>query len=112
MSGQDLYNSLTLKQNQLNYSIKQLSKTGIAFAEAERNYKIAVCKKALELKSEGMPVTLIQTIIYGYPDIATLRFTRDSAEVIYKANLESINGLKLEIRITGNQLDKEISSTD
>ena len=54
-----------------------------------------------------MPVTLISQVIYGYPDIAQLRFLRDSAEVIYNANKEAINTLKLQIRIVQNQIDKE-----
>ena len=86
---------------------RELTKTGKAYAEAEREYKIAVCKKALELKDGGMPVTLIQLVIYGYQEIATLRFKRDTAQVIYNANQEAINSTKLEIRILQNQIEKE-----
>lgn len=103
----DLMQDLEIKRKQLDYSIKELSKNGIALANAERDYKIAVCKKALELKDGGMAATLIQLTIYGYKEIATLRFQRDSAEVIYNANLEAINSLKLQIRLLSNQIDKE-----
>jgi hypothetical protein len=54
-----------------------------------------------------MPVTLINTIIYGYEDIALLRFERDTAEVRYNANLEYINTIKLQIRILENQIQRE-----
>ena len=54
-----------------------------------------------------MPVTLINTVIYGYEDIARLRFERDTAEVKYNANNEYINTLKLQIRILENQLSRE-----
>ena len=103
----DLYNELQYKQKMLDNSIKSLRKTGIEFAKAEKEYKMAVCKKALELRNTDMPVTLIQTTIYGYPEIAELRFKRDSAEVIYYANREAINGIKLEIKILQEQLNKE-----
>lgn len=103
----DLQNEINMKLKYLDNAIKMLRKTGSEYAGAEKEYKIAVCKKALELKDGGMPVTLIQLVIYGYPEIATLRFKRDSAESIYKANLESINALKLEIKIIQNQIDKE-----
>ena len=103
----DLLNELQNLQKQLSNSLKQLRTNGIKLAEAERDYKIAVNKKALELRSRDMAVTLISQVIYGYPDIAELRFLRDSAEVVYKANLEAINTLKLQIRILQNQIDKE-----
>ena len=106
----DLYNELQYKQKMLDNSIKSLRKTGIEFAEAEKEYKMAVCKKALELRNTDMPVTLIQLTIYGYPEIATLRFKRDSAEAIYYANKEAINGIKLEIKILQEQLNKEYSN--
>ena len=105
----DLLNELNNLQKQLEYSIKQLRTNGIAYAEAERNYKIAVNKKALELRSNDTPVTLIQTVIYGYEDIATLRFQRDSAEVIYNANQEAIQSIKLRMRLLDNQISREWS---
>lgn len=107
----DTVEQIDLKLKQLDYSIKELKKNGTAFAEAERDYKIAVNKKALELKSEGMPVTLIQTVIYGYADIAAYRFKRDSNEVIYNANMEAINSLKLQLRLLDNQYTKEYGNT-
>ena len=103
----DLANERDSLKKQLNYSIKSLRKNGIALAQAERDYKIAVCKKALELKDSGMAATLIQLVIYGYEEIAVLRFKRDSAEVIYNANQEAINSIKLQLRIIENQIDKE-----
>lgn len=103
----DLFNELENFTKQLNNSLKQLRVNGIKYAEAEKEYKIAVNKKALELRSQDVPVTLINQVIYGYEDIAQLRFLRDSAEVIYKANQEAINTLKLQIRIIENQLQRE-----
>lgn len=103
----DLMEELERRTKILDASIRELTKTGKAYAEAEREYKIAVCKKALELKDGGMPVTLIQLVIYGYQEIATLRFKRDTAQVIYNANQEAINSTKLEIRILQNQIEKE-----
>ena len=73
--------------------------------------KNLINKKALELRSQDVPVTLINQVIYGYEDIAKLRFERDTAQVKYNANLEYINTLKLQIRILSNQLDKEYGNT-
>lgn len=108
----DLYNELQNLTKQLSNSLKQLRTNGIKLAEAEKEYKIAINKKALQLRSEDMPVTLISQVIYGYEDIAQLRFLRDSAEVVYNANVEAINTLKLQIRIINNQIDKEWSNSE
>lgn len=107
----DLINELQNLTKQLSNSLRQLRTNGIKLAEAEKEYKIAVNKKALLLRSEDMPVTLINQVIYGYEDIAQLRFLRDSADVVYKANLESINSTKLQIRVIENQLQREYTNT-
>lgn len=106
----DLINELQNLTKQLSNSLRQLRTNGIKLAEAEKEYKIAVNKKALLLRSEDMPVTLINQVIYGYEDIAQLRFLRDSAEVVYNANQEAINTLKLQIRIVENQIKREYGS--
>ena len=91
----------------LDKAINDLASNGYDLAAKERDYKIAINKKALELRAEDTPVTLINTVIYGYEDIAKLRFERDIAEVKYNSNLEYINTIKLQIRILENQLQRE-----
>lgn len=103
----DLWQELSEKRKSLDKAIEQLATNGYDLAEKEKQYKIAINKKALELRAEDTPVTLINTIIYGYEDIAELRFNRDTAEVKYNANLEYINTIKLQIRIIENQLSRE-----
>lgn len=108
----DLYNELTQKIKELNISIKKLRETGTEYAEAERDYKITLRQEALKLRSEkGMPVTLIQQVVYGVPEVAEKRFKRDVKEAVYKANLESINSTKLQIRVIENQLQREYTNT-
>lgn len=104
----DLFQELEKKINELNISLKKLRETGTEYAEAERDYKITLRQEALKLRSEkNMPVTLIQQIVYGVPEVAEKRFKRDCKEAIYKANQESINVLKLQIRIMENQIQRE-----
>ena len=107
----DLYNELTQKIKELNISIKKLRETGTEYAEAERDYKITLRQEALKLRAEkGMPVTLIQQVVYGVPEVAEKRFKRDVKEAVYKANQESINSTKLQIRVIENQLQREYTS--
>lgn len=108
----DLVNQLIALQQQLTASIGKLKQNGVALAVAERDYKIALNKRVLELRDEGMAVTLIQLIIYGEREIAELRFKRDVAKVVYETNLEHIKGTKLQMRILESQINREWGSAD
>lgn len=108
----DLYEEITRLIKELDISVKQLRKSGTELAEAERKYKVCLRQEALKLRSDqNMPVTLINQIIYGVPEVANLRFDRDVKEAVYQANLEAINSTKLKLRILENQLDREWSHT-
>lgn len=106
----DLINNLLSKTEQLDTSLKKLRETGSNLAQATRNYKVAVNQKALQLRDDKMAVGMITLTIYGYRDIAELRFKRDVAEVVYKANLEAINTLKLQCRILESTIQREWGS--
>lgn len=108
----DLYNELNQKIKELNISIKSLRKSGTEFAEAEKNYKLKLREEALKLRAEkGMPVTLIQQVVYGVPEVAQKRYMRDVKEAVYQANQEAINSIKLQIRVIENQLNREWSTS-
>ena len=51
---------------------------------------------------------MISMTVYGVPEVAELRFKRDCCEAVYKANVEAINAIKLEIRIINEQLSREL----
>lgn len=106
----DIWTEISEKRNMLDKAINDLANNGYDLAEKQRIYKIAINKKALQLRSEDMPVTLINQVIYGYEDIAALRFERDTAQVKYNANNEYINTLKLQLRILENQLSREYAN--
>lgn len=103
----DLWQEIRQKTRQLDYSVKELRKSGTAYAEAERTYKIKLREWCLKLRAQDMPIGLIDKTCYGIPEVASLRFQRDCAEAVYKANLEAINAIKLEIRIINEQLARE-----
>lgn len=108
----DLFNELQQKIKELNISIKKLRETGTEYAEAEKDYKITLRQEALKLRAEkGMPVTLIQQVVYGVPEVAEKRFQRDVKEAIYQANQEAINSTKLQIRVIESQLSREWNNT-
>jgi hypothetical protein len=107
----DLISDIQALMEELTISIKKLSKNGQELAEAERDYKITLRQEALKLRvEENMPVTLINQIIFGIPDVAEKRFKRDIAETIYNTNQEHINATKLKLRLLESQLNREWSN--
>lgn len=107
MADYDLWSEVQSKTKQLDYSVKELRKSGTAYAEAEKAYKIKLRETALRLRSQDMAVGMISMTVYGVPEVAELRFKRDCCEAVYKANIEAINAIKLEIRIINEQLSRE-----
>ncbi len=103
----DLYNELESKIQELEISIRSLRKTGQKYAEAERDYKILLRQEVLKLRDEGQAIGVITLTCYGIPSVAEARFKRDTAEAIYKANLEAINSIKLQLRLLENQIQRE-----
>ena len=107
MESYDLYDELQAKTRQLEVSIKTLRKSGTDYAEAERAYKILLRTECLKLRDEGMAIGMIDKTCYGIPTVADARFKRDVAEVVYKANLEAINSIKLQMRLIESQIQRE-----
>ncbi|MEH6941511.1 hypothetical protein [Bacillus sp. JJ722] len=58
----------------------EMYKQGTLLSHAERNYKVALHHKILELKTAGYPATLILELAKGDEKIAGLRFERDLAK--------------------------------
>lgn len=107
----DLMNELEELQNKLNISVKQLRKSGNNYAEAYTSYRIALAQELLRLKDNNTPATLCSDLARGNINVARKKFDEISKEAIYKANLESINSLKLQIRLIEKQLEREWSDT-
>ena len=103
----DLYNELQQKIKDLEVSIRQLRTSGTKYAEAERDYKVLLRQEVLKLRDEGTAIGVIDKICYGIPSVADARFKRDVSEAIYKANLEAINSIKLQMRLLENQIQRE-----
>ena len=103
----DLYNEIQEKCKLLDNSIKMLRKTGSDYAKAYTEYRVALAKELVKLKDEGYAITLAGDISRGKPEIAHLKFEEISKEAIYKANMESINVLKLQIKVLENQIERE-----
>ena len=103
----DLYLELQNKLTYLDQSVKNLSKTCKDYGEAYAKYRIELAKELVKLKDEGMAVTLAYDVARGKPEIARLKYDEICKEGIYKANIESINVSKIQVKILQSQIDKE-----
>ena len=107
MMTMDLITEIGAKSALLDAAVKQLGVRGKAYAQAERDYKVALSKKIMEERASGTPVTIISDVCRGDAEIARLRFERDCAEVVYKSAMEAIQSIKLQIRILDAQVARE-----
>lgn len=103
----DLFEDLRIKQALMEQALGELGKRGRANANAEKEYRIALAKQILIERDKKVPVTIIGDICRGTEDVATLKFMRDNAEVLYHSAKEALNVYKISIRILSEQLDRE-----
>jgi hypothetical protein len=106
----DLLELINKKCAELDIAVKSLRNTGKDYAEAYTNYRMELAKELMQLKNEGYAITLAGDIARGKREIAQLKFKEITTEAIYKANLESINAIKLQIKLLDAQLSREWSS--
>lgn len=106
----DIWSEMQKRFDLLDYALKEVGNRGRTFAEAESEYRQALATKMLELRSDGMPVTICPDVARGTREIALLKMERDCAESLYKAALESINVNKLRIKILEEQMKREWSN--
>lgn len=104
----DLYESLNNLLEQLQTSVKSLRTTATEYAEAYKNYRVLLAKELVRLKDSGMAITLASDVARGNEEIANAKMVEIKKEAIYKANMESINAIKLQIKIVENQITREI----
>ena len=107
MTGADLINELNDLNRKLSTGINIMAKYGKEYAEAERDYKITLNQECLKLRDSGMAATLIDKVVYGVKEVADKRFKRDVAEAMYNTAQESINVLKLHIRVLESEIQRE-----
>lgn len=95
------------KAKQLDNTLSDLGRRGRDYAQAEKEYRMALAKKLLIGREKGTPTTILADISRGDEHVADLKFQRDCKEAYYRTALEGINVLKLELKMIENQIDRE-----
>ena len=93
--------------NLLTSALSEYKKRGQDYAKAYKNYRVKVAQKLLQLKADGMPVTIAYDIARGDEDVASAKEKEIITESLYKSCQEAINTYKLQIKILQAQIDND-----
>lgn len=99
-------------QKQMDEALLTLRENGNAYALAEKEYRIAKAKKILELRNEGVAVTIIPDLAKGDEEIAALDFKRNIAKTLFESNKEALGVKKMEFSMYRTYYEKEYSSNE
>lgn len=103
----DLVTELMAKLSDAEAETAEMRRLGRRRAEAESAYRIALATKILQLRADGMPVTITPDLARGDADVAARRLTRDAAEAEYEACRQRVYTLGLEAKIIDAQISRE-----
>lgn len=93
--------------NLLTSALSEYKKRGQDYAKAYKNYRVKVAQKLLQLKADGMPVTISYDIARGDEEVANAKEKEIITECLYKSCQEAVNVFKLQIKILQAQIDND-----
>lgn len=93
--------------NLLTSALSEYKKRGQDYAKAYKNYRVKVAQKLLQLKAEGMPVTISYDIARGDEEVANAKEQEIITESLYNSCKEAILTYKLQIKILQAQINND-----
>ena len=106
----DLYAEERELRSRLDRFIKEYRELGAEHARRDREYYTAKAAKTLELRDQGMPVTVISQVVKGLSPVAEARERMLVSETMARAALEAVMSTKLQIKLVDSQLQREYSN--
>ena len=108
----DLLQELWKTNDLLTKALEQYKTRGQEYAKCYKDYRIKVAQELLQLKADGMPVTIAYDIARGKEEVANAKEKEIISECMYKSCQEAINTYKLQIKILQEQINKEWSNNE
>lgn len=90
---------------------EDMRKSGHEAATADASYRATKAKAILEEKAKGTPATLCRDVIYARKDVQDALMSRNCTQAVYEADRESIQTMKLKLRIIDAQIAREWASS-
>lgn len=106
----DDYKKLEELNAYLTKALELYKQRGSEYANAYKNYRVALTKKLLLLRDDGIPVTILGDLARGDENVAELKRQEIIAESLYKSCQEAINSYKLQIRTLTEQMKTEFNN--
>lgn len=103
----DLWQEIQYCLKTLDKSVVELKERGVKAAQAEHDYRVKLASRLLQLRAEGLPVTILSDVARGEPETAKLKMERDIAESLCKSCEEGINVNKHKLKIISEQNKQE-----
>ena len=103
----ELINKRDKTIDDIDKSVKALRTLGTQYAKSERDYRVALAKKHLELRQSEYPATISGDLARGDEYVADLKMQRDINEITYKACNESILVNKIKLIHVESEIDRE-----
>ena len=89
-SGQELFGQRDQIVKSLNQSTQRAYDNGIEAAQKTMEYRIIRAQETARLRAEGIPMTIIETMVKGEQKVAKAEYEMNVAEVSYRASNENI----------------------
>ena len=102
-----LWEQITHCMRMLDTALKECKQRGSAMVKAEADYYTAKANVSFSLKEEGNPVTFIQTVIKGIPEVCRAMSAYHAAEVEYENAREARNVWKKKLDTLREQYARE-----
>ena len=106
-NGQQLFQVREKVINGMEQSKRTAYENNNKLAEKTRTYRMLLAQKILELKAEGMQISIIEKVAKGDEAVAEAEFEMMKAEALYKAASENIQIMKLELRCVQADIERE-----
>ena len=91
----DIAQSIYKLSKRIENGVDKLHQYGVAYATAEKEYRLALGKEIVILRDAKMPATLISDVARA--NVAEIKFKRDLAEQEYKIARDMLQALQSEL---------------
>ena len=91
----------------LSQRTEEMRDHGKEAAISDAKYRAVKATAILEEKAKGTPATLCRDVIYARKDVQDALMERNCTQAVYEADKESINTMKLKLRITDAQIARD-----
>lgn len=105
----DLWQEIRETQRLLELALSESKRRGEVMVRAEAEYYTAKAEASFALKEEGVPVTFIQTVIKGVPEVCEAMTRYHAAQVEYENAREGRLVFKKRLDVLREQLQREWS---